>query len=431
RLDRAISALLTRAFRRDRTDDEMLRYGALARSAPGFAEGDDDARVREGLRTVIAAALQSPHFLYRVERGRRDEATRSGDVLRVPLTERELATRWSYALFDAPPDSTLDAELASGALATDEGRRAVVARMLADPRADETILRFHRRLYGVADYTSMRRDQAVFPGTESLGADAERESTALLRHVVAEEGGVRELLLDRTGFVNRRLAELYALPTEGRADDVFERVELPDTRPGILTRVGWTAWQADQLERRTILRGVFVIRNILCEPLGPPASGNFASAAMRGAPEGPATNRDLVAFRTEWADCASCHATRINPIGFAFEGYDALGRFVTTDRGLPIDASGSLAIGGEVIEYASASDLLAQIAERPAAHDCYASSAMEYLLGARPLGLDASVAGAIGDASLEEGLSVRRIFAEILSSDSFRTLRVPAPGVAR
>lgn len=422
RMRDAIQRFLGRAFRHPASPDELNRYVALAAMAP---ESDgDEARMREGMRLVIATALQSPSFLYRIERGDIATRIRSGEVTRTTLTDWELASRWSYTLLDAPPDAALIADVERGALRTADGRRAAVNRLLEDERALATLLRFHRTLYGVDAFRNIVKSQDRYPDTLWLASDAEQESTRFLMHVLESEGGIRALLTDRTGFVNPRLAQLYGMPSEGNDQGVFRQVEMPASRGGILTRVGFNAARADQVERNSIQRGVFILRNVLCEDPGPPASGNFAAAAGRIAPEN-ATHREQIAFKTEWGACASCHSERINPLGFAFERFDAIGREIQMEGTRPINTSAIALFAGERHSVDDASDLMTQVAEAPSVHACYARSALEFLLGGLPQGEESNLANRIGQSSVESDLSVVEIFRDILVSETFRTLRTP------
>jgi hypothetical protein len=422
RLRGGIQRFLVRAFRRPLTTEELDRYVALAGMAPEL--DGDEARLREGMRIVISTALQSPHFLYRVERGDPATRVRSGSVTRTTLTDWELASRWSYTLLNEPPDAALIAEVERGALQTAAGRTAVVDRLLTDERATATLLRFHRALYGVDGFRNIVKSQERFPDTLWLASDAEQESTRFLSYVIESEGGVRALLTDRSGFVNPRLSRLYGMAADGTDESVFRQVEMPVSRGGILTRVGFNASRSDQVERNIIQRGIFILRNVLCEDPGPPASGNFAAAAGRVPPEN-ATHRETIAFKTQWGACASCHEERINPLGFAFEGFDAIGREITMEGARPVDTRAVAFFAGERRSVEDASDLMTLIAERPSAHACYARSALEFLLGGIPQGEEMNLANRVGQRSIESDLSVNEIFRDILVSETYRTLRTP------
>jgi hypothetical protein len=424
RLRQLIATAWARAYRRPLVAEEVDRYVTLGTGAPDYAAAtDDDGRLRAALRVLLRIALQSPHFVYRVEFGDAATETIVGKFRVRQLTPLEYATRLSYVLLNAPPDDALLG--ATTSLETPEGRAAIVGQLLADPRASETLLAFHRALYLVDASRAMRKDMATFPGTEQLGADAATEATQFLDHVAQTGGGLRELLLSRTAFVNRRLAPIYGLAADDLSDDTFASRELPAERGGILTRVSWTGDEADLFERSSILRGVYVRRKVLCQPLGNPPSG----AAMN-APTPPASlvsNRDRVTYRTSGEICLGCHEKLINPLGFAFENFNAIGQFVTADKGAPVDASGVFTLGGMEIPFTGARPFLEAVAESSEAHGCYVGHLASWLYG-RPLSdQDRADVAPLGSLSRTAGTSVRALLASLVTTTSFRSVVLEAP----
>ncbi|RYE68906.1 MAG: DUF1592 domain-containing protein, partial [Rhizobiaceae bacterium] len=426
RLRQLVKTAWPRAFRRPLSSAEIERYATLGATSPEYLEaGDDDARLRAAVRTMVRIALLSPHFIYRVEFG--DPA---GDVVQEgvrlrPLTPTEYATRLSYVLFDSPPD---DALLASrDQLTTDAGRAALVDGLLKDERATRTLLAFHQSHYLVNDSRSMPKDPNAFPGSDGLGQDASTEATMFLEDVVKKGGGLRDLLLSRDTFVNARLAALYDLPTDGVPADSFVPRVLPDARSGILSRVSWTGSLASLVERSSILRGVYLQRRILCGPLGSAPNNAEAVAKSRKPPANLHTNREFVAYKTSPAQCQGCHEQIINPLGFAFEQFNAVGRAVTTENGAPVDSSGTVMIDDQEVAFSSSRPLLEAIAQSRQAHVCYASNLASWVLG-RPLSpSDRSVVVPIGARSRSDNLSSRAVLGELLTSLSFRSLVVEEP----
>lgn len=415
RLRRLITVAWPRAYRRPLTTEEIERYVAIGLAEPGYAAAaSDDDRLKVALRVLLRITLQSPHFIYRVELGDPAAEVAQGKYRVRPLTAHEYAARLSYTLFDAPPDEALIAAVTAGGADFD------ASSLVDDPRAQETLLRFHKALYDVEASRSMIKDAGKFPGMENLGEDAAKEAELFLADVVKSGGSLRELLLSRTAFVNARLAGIYGLPTDGLVADKFDPFELPAERAGILTRVSWTGTEADLFERSSILRGVYVTRRLLCTPLGAPPKG-----AVEGAPKAPPeliSNRDKVTFRTGDGACAGCHKQVINPNGFAFEGFDAVGKFLTEENGVKVDSSGETRLDGERVSFTGARDFLEQASESEQTHGCYVGQLDSWVLG-RPLAaFERADAAPIVARSVHDRASVRDLLAGLVTAPAFRSV---------
>lgn len=417
RLRTIITTAWPRAYRRPLTKDEIDRYVALGMAEPAYkaAEGKDEkAQLQAALRLLIRITLQSPHFVYRVELGDPAGEVQQGKYQIRPLTPNEYATRLAYTLFDAPPDDALLAAVANEGAAFDSSA------LVDDPRATDTLLRFNAALYMVDASRSMIKDATKFPEAQGIGPDAAHEAELFLDDVVKKGGGLREILLSRSAFVNQRLAPIYGLPTAGLTTDQFTPFDLPAERAGILTRVSWTGTQANLFERNSILRGVYVARKLLCVTLENPPNG-----AVESAPKPPAelvSNREKVTFRTSGSSCAGCHQEVINPKGFAFEGFDAIGRFLVDENGLKVDSTGTSKLDGKSVSFTGARDFLEQAAEADQTHGCYVNHLDSWVLG-RPLAdferLDA--APTAGHSS-KDHTSVRALLAALIAAPAFRSV---------
>lgn len=420
RLRRLITVAWPRAYRRPLTTEEIDRYVAIGLAEPDYAAAqNDDDRLRAALRVLIRITLQSPHFVYRVELGDPAAEVQQGKYRIRPLTANEYATRLAYTLFDAPPDEALIAAVKSQGAAFD------VSALVDDPRARETLLRFHKALYSVDASRSMIKDAGKFPDTKDLGLYAATEAELFLDDVVKNGGSFRDLLLSRTTFVNQRLASIYGLPTDGLTNDLFSPAELPAERAGILTRVSWTGNEADLFERSSILRGVYVTRKLLCFPLAAPPAG-----AVEAAPKPPTdlvSNREKVSFRTAGSSCAGCHKEIINPNGFAFEGFDAIGRFLTEENGVKVDSSGETNLDGERVSFTGARDFLEMAAESEQAHGCYVNHLDSWLLGRSLADFERADAASTVELSIHERGSIRALLAALLAAPAFRSVVQEVP----
>ncbi|MEZ4293329.1 MAG: DUF1592 domain-containing protein, partial [Polyangiaceae bacterium] len=332
-----------RAFRRPLTPAEVSAFTALFDEAQTLDEGQDPFIA--GVRLAVEAFLQSPHFVYRPELG---ELPRFDGT--VPLTDYEVATRLSYALWGSMPDDLLFDAADKGELSSLSGIEAEARRLLASERARETLVAFHDQLYDAEQYVAIDKSLTAYPDFDpAIGGDMRKELSLFVDHVLfAEQGGLSDLLTSRTTFVNARLAAVYGIDDTGLDNDTFVQVELPEAeRSGLLTRAGFLAWKGTKSQPDTILRGVFINRRILCQELGDPPD-----AAMGAKLGDEQTNREKVTALTGKGTCGeTCHGSFINPAGFAFEHYGALGEYRTEDNGFPIDASDTFPFEGGAQSY--------------------------------------------------------------------------------
>jgi hypothetical protein len=357
-----LSSLGLRTFRRALTDAELGRYVGVAGSA-ATALGD----FYQGLEFGIAALLQSLPFLYRVEIGEPDA---SNAQLR-RFNSSELASRLSYLVWNTTPDQELLAKVtASKDLPTAE-LTAQVTRLLASPRAQEGIATFHSERFSLEGLTELVKDQNEFPqATPALGLAMQQEVQELVRYFVFEQrSDYRQLLTTRDTFVNSDLAQLYGLPGAGAS---FTRVSFPadSARSGLLTSAAFLASNAGAIESSPTKRGKFVRETILCQtiPLPPP---NVVTIL----PPDPTkrTMREKLAAHAVEQTCATCHSM-MDPIGLAFEHFDALGVYRETDDGAPLDVSGNL----DGVAFSDARGLTELIAASPQAATCVVRNLYRY-----------------------------------------------------
>jgi hypothetical protein len=244
----------------------------------------------------------------------------------------------------------------------------------------------------------------------------QEEALRFLDAVVSRGGGVAELLTSTTAFVNADLAKIYGL--EGTFGAEFREVELPSsTRAGLLTRAGFLARNATLEDPDPIHRGVFINLDILCRPiLAPPSIPPVLD--RRGI-----TNRERIDSITGPGTCGEgCHASVINPLGFAFEGYDAIGAHRTTDNGAPVNTADTYVFAdGRQLTYRDAVDLSQQLARTPDPHACYASQLVELALGRDLRRLERELVTELAARSLAERLSIQELLLEVVSSPVFRT----------
>jgi hypothetical protein len=321
-----------RAWRRPLAGEEIARYVAVATKA-----GETLKDFYRGLAFATAGLLQSPHFLYRVEIGAPD-ATGA----RRRFDDYEMATRLSYLLWDTTPDDALLDAAARGQLGTPEGIAAQFDRLLASSRTRPAVRRFFTEILRLEDLDELPQSSTTFPlKTATLGASMRAETLQTVSELAFGDADFRDLLSSRVTFVNDELARLYALPPPGRRSELV-RVELPEAVPrvGYLGQGSFLALNARAKATSPTLRGKFIRESLLCQNIpDPPPDTNTVlppdSAAVKR------TMREKLEIHSTNPTCAGCHRM-IDPVGLAFEHFDALGAYRTTDGGRPIDASGEL-----------------------------------------------------------------------------------------
>lgn len=384
-----------RAFRRPLTDDETAAFARF------FTEGPSASNFDVSMQLVIQAMLQSPQFLYRPELGASGAA----------LTPYETASRLSYLLWATMPDAELFEAAAENRLGTAEELDAQVERMLADPKARRGVLNFHRQWldFDLVDRVTKRAEDAFDPSFRS----AVRESAERFVWDTFEGGGtVSSFMTSTRVFADARIASLYGLPAP--AND-FDPVSAPEderagilTHPIVLTTHGYAEYPSP------VLRGVFVMSRILCAPPQPPPPGIPQITPDHGDPTAPRTNREAYAAATRGPGCDACHSV-INPIGFAFETYDTMGRFRTTDNELPVDASGS-ALG---YTFSNAVELAQSLATSEDVSNCMLDTWVKYALGGGPLVEDAAFRSDLAASFAASSFELRALVKAIATHPKF------------
>lgn len=363
-----VTGLVARAYRRPLTDAEIVRHLELFRQGPALSALADPFAA--GVETLLRGVLQSPYFLYRTE------LTVGSGTGR--LDPHEIAAKVALALTNSLPDSQLAALADDGSIVDPAVLVGQVRRLLATPGGGDTTNWLHHQLLGLRGYDAMDKDPALYPefGPRVPWA-MKNEILLFLRDLVDRGGGVRDVLSSTETFVNRDLAPLYGLAGDF-ASNRFARVELnPAERAGLLTRVGVMANLGSRNVPKLIKRGVFVNVHLLCRALPPPVPEAGSAPLEQGR-----TNRETWEKNTGAGTCgAVCHATIVNPPGYALEAYDALGRFRTEDNGYPVDTRATFVLEDRPYEIDGGVDLSLLLAESREAHRCWIGEWLRHLLG--------------------------------------------------
>ncbi|QDU25529.1 hypothetical protein ETAA8_05980 [Anatilimnocola aggregata] len=334
----ALAKFTTRAFRRPARPEEVDRYFQLVESE--MASGE---KFLPAMKTAMLAILCSKNFIYLVEG--------SSESNEIQLNDFELASRLSYFIWSTMPDDELMAVAQSGKLREPAELKKQVRRLLADPRAARFAKQFPRNWLQLQMVGMFPPDKKLYPDYDShLEQSMIGETTEYFREVLQQNLSLREFLTSDWTMINPRLAMHYELtsPTQDR----FERVSLTpaDHRGGLLTQAAILSLTSDGTRHRPVHRGKWVLESIVGKS-PPPPPANVKPIEPTPAMQPKATLRMKLDAHKSDASCASCHK-RIDPLGFAFDNYDAIGRWRTHeivsdgDGDNPkVDASGEMVDG--------------------------------------------------------------------------------------
>ena len=327
----AVVDFAARAFRRPLAPEEAHRLRGLYASL-----GAKDVAHDEAIAALVAHVLVAPDFLYKIE------APGPGTAPQ-PVSGHELATRLSYFLWSSMPDAELSAAAASGRLAESGGIVSQARRMLAAPAARRLAEEFGTQWLHVHGFAELDEKNAeLFPTFAALRADMEEETIRFLDDFFRNDRSILSLIDADHTFLNEPLAKHYAI--EGVTGEEWRRVEgvRKHGRGSILGLATTLATQAGASRTSPILRGNWLYEVILGEKLPKPPKDvpQLADTVPAGSSE-----RALIALHSSSAACAVCHR-RIDPFGFALEGFDAIGRRRAVDAsGHPIDVRSELPDG--------------------------------------------------------------------------------------
>ena len=339
----ALTELARRAYRRPATDADVDTLLAFYRD--GRAEGSVDA----GLRAALERLLVDPEFLFRIETDPPD--ARAGTAYRI--SDLELASRLSFFLWSSIPDDELLDAAARGELGDPAVLDRQIRRMLADDRSRALVENFAGQWLQLRKLRNAVPDTATYTAfDENLREAMWQETQLFLEHELRLDRPVVDALRADYTFINERLARHYGIPNVHGVH--FRRVDYPDdTRGGLLGHASLLTITSYANRTSPVVRGVWLLENFLGTPPSPPPP-DVPSLPAAGNGDVPLSVRERLEVHRSNAVCASCH-NAIDPLGFALEEYDAIGRWRATagggtpfDTGIPIDASGTLVDGTEV-----------------------------------------------------------------------------------
>ena len=403
------------AYRRPLTDPEETVIREI------MAADKDDPEV--AVRRAVLLTLTAPSFLY-TDLTPADEAP----------SQHTIASRLSFALWDSIPDQRLRSAADNGELVTLEQVRDQAFRMIGDPRARAKMQGFFHHWLELEERDLVKDKQQYPEFDEAIIADLRYSLEMFIKHVVwSEESDYRQLLLADYLFLNHRLRQLYqpsqtaeSVPTDSADPDestaatlaatqgsreFFERTSFESTqRAGILTHPYLLSAFAYHNNTSPIHRGVFLTRNIMGRGLKPPPVA-VAFEDQEFPPD--LTMREKVTLLTRDKACMSCHSI-INPLGFALENFDTVGRWRTSENDKPLDTKSSYTtIDGQTYEFQNARDIADHAVASESAQQAFISQLIQYLVKQDPAAYGSATIERLHGQFANDTFNIQNLLAEI------------------
>jgi mono/diheme cytochrome c family protein len=333
-----VRAFATRAFRRPATADEVSRLVKLYKIQRTQGESFEQA-----CKVMLTAVLVAPDFLYRIE------LDPAGPPTPHAISDFELASRLSYFIWGSLPDDQLLDLAGRKTLHQPAVLDQQVKRMLADAKSSAFLRHFTGQWLELRNLSQIAPDPNKFPEfTPALRQDMQKEGELFFRNVVLQDRSVLDFLDANYTFLDQRLANFYGI--DGVSGDDFTKVvftpEQSKRRGGVLTMAAVLTVSALPNRTSPVKRGKFILDQILGTPPPAPPPG-VPALPERGAQATPTSVRERLEQHRANPQCAACHA-KLDPLGFALENFDAIGRWRDTDGGAAIDSSGSLPSGESI-----------------------------------------------------------------------------------
>jgi len=377
----------------------------------------------ESIGAMVKGMIQSPNFLYHWEIGPTPPVVGSDGL--APLTSWQLASRLASTIWETMPDDTLLQAAQAGQLTTPAQVSTQVTRMLADTRASNGLYDFHEQW--LFNFGSQGRDlsQPLVKSsplyTASVAQAIQTEFTDFISSVYTGDGTLQTLFTAPYTFLNHDLGAIYGVtgPATG-----FAKVALdPTKRGGIFTQTAFLATLASDGADNPIYRGLSIYLKVLCGTVGsPPMVVPPVNFIANG------TTRQSYEAHGMSACAAGCHSL-FDPPGFAFENYDGIGAFRTTDANQAVDSTGSFVTpANATMTFQNALDMSKQLAQSSEAQSCIDRQWTRYILG-RPetTAESGSMSVAYQKAAATAGFSIRDLLTTLVQSKAFM-YRQPSPG---
>jgi len=347
---RILTRLARLAFRRPVSEEDLASPMWFFQES--FRDGDFDA----GLEAALTSILVNPNFLFRIEE--QPGSVKGGS--NYAINDLELASRLSFFLWSSIPDERLLALADSGTLHQPAVLTLEVDRMLKDERSSSLVTNFASQWLYLRNLESITPDLRLYPDfDDNLRHAFRRETELLVDNVISHDRNVLGLIRSDFTFLNQRLARHYGIPNVTGSH--FRKVELPSSseRGGILRHGSILTVTSYATRTSPTIRGNWILENVIGTP-PPPPPPNIPALKEKQDTEGKSLRERLAMHRSDSA-CASCH-NLMDPVGFALDNFDALGRWRQFDDGQPLDTAGIMPDGSQVHDVATLED---SILKRP------------------------------------------------------------------
>ena len=406
------------------------RLGSAAYRRPLSAEDrkaimefyDREAKTKgfeTGVRAALEAILASPHFLFRAE----EIPAGAKPGTKVPVSSIDLASRLSFFLWGAPPDSALTAIARRGGLADTAMLLAQARRMLADPRSEALSTRFASQWLRLQDVDKVHPDHLLYPDyREQLAHDMKKETELFFNSLVRENRSLLDLYTADYTFVNERLAKHYGIPDV--TGEEFRRMKYTDpNRTGILGQASMLMLTSQGNRTSPVLRGKWVMEVLMGSPPPPPPPDVPDLEVISEHKEGRMlTTRERMEQHRANPSCRSCHQF-IDPIGLALDNFDVTGQWRIKENGIPLDTRGDYYDGTKI---SSPRELQQVLLTRPIPLvRTFASNLMAYALGRRLEYYDNPAIRKIEAQARAKNYRMQDFVLGVIKSDQFRMRMVP------
>ena len=391
-------------YRRPLEPARLEQYVAQANEAAG--------RLRSfytGLGTVLEGMLITPRVLLVSETSEPDPKHPGQQR----LDSYSLASRLSFFLWNAAPDDELLTAAASGELHTPKGYAKTVDRMLASPRLQAGMRAFFDDMFHLEDFNNLAKDGQIYPAFTGTAVQDAREQTlrTAVDHTIVKNLDYRDLMTSRTTFLSPALAAIYKLPT----NPGWTEYQFPKDSPriGLLTQIGFLAAHSHPGRSSPTLRGKALREIILCQQVPrPPANVDFS--ALENPDPKIKTQRERVGIHLKNPVCAGCHKI-MDPTGLALENFDGAGQYRTTEKGSPIDASGT--IDGK--NFSDIAGLTAALHDHPAVPQCLVKRLYTYAVGTPSGAVDPATLEALDKQFADSGYRMRALLRSVVMNRTF------------
>lgn len=352
-----VKSFASKAYGRPLSADELTRALALANQGQDYPTQ---------VRLIVEMVLQSPYTLYASELGPEDAGPSPAPV---PLTPFELASQLSLMLTGSRPDASLLAAAANGALKTVADFQQQAQRLLATPLGQAELARFIRGWLDIGPIAEVPKSPDVYPQfTSDLAAAMQQEFDSFVsKQLDGGNGTLANLLTATSSDIPAALRPIYGSDLLGSGLD-------PKHRKGILTLPAVLAYNSSDISSGPVQRGLLVRRQLLCQTVPPPPASVLQKLATMPVDTTDTTQTTRQKFQAHLTEptCSACHSA-FDPIGFGMEDMDGIGRFRTTENGLPVDSSGALTGTDVDGPFEGPADLAAKLSQSKMIASCMVS----------------------------------------------------------